>query len=266
VRTHVEAIREKYGTAPLARLEQHHVEADLARLPPHPANARRKAWRLILKNARDIGLARGNPSDGIAKRKTPKTEGYEPWTDDEIDAYRRRWHIGTVQRKAFELLLWTAARTIDGVKIGPAHVGRDGLLVFRQNKTANPAHVPWSCALPTWAEAWEDERHCVLAAMGNGGGFTFLETVEGRVRSPKGLSNLISEAARQAGVRKTAHGLRKTRLRRIAEACGSAHAIMSWGGHVTLSEAQEYCRSADLRRVVMGQNVNSGAPVYKAGA
>jgi len=59
--------------------------------------------------------------------------------------------------------------------------------------------------------------------------------------------------ARAAGIDgRSAHGLRKTRLTLIAEAGGSAHAIMSWGGHKSLSEAQRYTESANLRGLVTG--------------
>lgn len=261
VRSHVEAIRAGYGAAPLARLEAHHIEVDLAKLPPHPANARLKAWRLVCGNAKDIGLTRSNASIGIGKKATPKSDGHPDWTPDEIATFRAHWPIGSTQRRAFELVCWTGARTIDAVKLSPSMVGRDGLLVYRQNKTANPAHIPWTCPLPAWAP-WDDERREAMAAL-SGNGFTFLETLDGKVRSHKGLSNLIRDAAKAAGIPKSAHGLRKSRLIRIAEAGGSAHAIMAWGGHVTLSEAQDYCRRADLRRVVMGESVNHADPVYK---
>ncbi|QFQ88640.1 tyrosine-type recombinase/integrase [Paracoccus kondratievae] len=75
--------------------------------------------------------------------------------------------------------------------------------------------------------------------------------VSAKVR--KGVSNLISDAAREAKLEaRTAHGLRTARLTRIAEAGGSAHAIKSWGGHKTLAEAAHYTQSADAKRLVTG--------------
>lgn len=85
------------------------------------------------------------------------------------------------------------------------------------------------------------------------GGLTFLQTAQGRPRSIKGLGNVVSTAARAAGlVDRSAHGLRKSRLTMIAEAGGSAHAIMAWGGHKTLAEAQRYTEAAEMRRLVTG--------------
>ena len=75
----------------------------------------------------------------------------------------------------------------------------------------------------------------------------------GWARAVKGLGNLIAQSARAAGVNKSAHGLRKSRLTAIAEAGGTAHAIMAWGGHQTLQEAERYTRVAHLKRLVMGE-------------
>ena len=67
-----------------------------------------------------------------------------------------------------------------------------------------------------------------------------------------GVSNLISDAASKIGSGKTAHGLRATRLTLIAEAGGSTQAIMAWGGHVTISEAEGYTRKANRRALLIG--------------
>ncbi|SHM20561.1 hypothetical protein SAMN05444389_10518 [Paracoccus solventivorans] len=55
---------------------------------------------------------------------------------------RAHWKIGTVQRAAFELLYWTAARTNDAVTLGPRNVGPNGILTFQQSKTGGIAYVP----------------------------------------------------------------------------------------------------------------------------
>lgn len=251
---HGQAIRETYASVPMNGLRPEHIEADLAKLDPIAARARVKAWRGMCAYAKAHGLARIDASKAVTPPKAPPTAGHLPWTADEIDAFRRAHAAGSPARAGFELLLWTAARTIDAVTLGRAHVGRDGLLTFRQSKTGGEAIVPWTSTLPAWAEGWEEERAMVREAV-TGPGFTFLETADGRPRSHKGLSNLISAAARKAGIYgKSAHGLRKTRLTLIAEAGGSTQAIMAWGGHRSLSEAERYTREADRKRAVMGAN------------
>ena len=72
------------------------------------------------------------------------------------------------------------------------------------------------------------------------------------------LSNLISDAAKAAGILgRSSHGLRKYRLTAIAEAGGSAHAIMAWGGHASLSEAERYTRSASRKALIRGVDASS---------
>ncbi|WP_265499911.1 tyrosine-type recombinase/integrase [Paracoccus beibuensis] len=102
--------------------------------------------------------------------------------------------------------------------------------------------------------SWKKEREQMQdALLCLSGGMTFLQTSQGRSRSIKGLGNVINDGARDAGlVDRTAHGLRKARLTMIAEGGGSVHAIVEWGGHETLAEAQRYTRATDLKRLVLG--------------
>lgn len=249
IRRHAESIAEKYGPARVAVVTAHNIETDLSKFDPNPANDRLKAWRAIMTAAK----ASPNPAQAV-KRREVKVEGFEMWQPDEVAIFRTRWKIGTTARAAFELVLWTAARTNDAVMLGPGNVGSDGILSFRQSKTDGMAYVPWTNPLPDYAEEWEEEREGVKAALSRlEGGTTFLH-VAGKPRSIKGLGNLIANAARDAGlIDRTAHGLRKARLTAIAEAGGSTHAIMAWGGHASLAEAEHYTKAAQMKRLVSQQ-------------
>ena len=55
-----------------------------------------------------------------------------------------------------------------------------------------------------------------------------------------------------AGVRKTAHGLRKTRATVLAEGGATASQIAAWTGHKTLTEVEHYTREYDRMKAVMG--------------
>jgi len=46
----------------------------------------------------------GYPEIGITIPDRPKSDGHPPWAHDEIEAFRKRWKIGTTKRLAFELL------------------------------------------------------------------------------------------------------------------------------------------------------------------
>ena len=45
------------------------------------------------------------------------------------------------------------------------------------------------------------------------------------------------------------HGLKKGGMRRLAEAGGTAHELMAFSGHKTLTEVQRYTADADRKRL-----------------
>ncbi|MCJ7871677.1 tyrosine-type recombinase/integrase [Phaeobacter sp. J2-8] len=152
------------------------------------------------------------------------------------------------------LLHWTGARISDAVLIGPGMVGRDGVLAYRQGKTGGAAYVPWTCALPDYAKGMEPDRdmmHRALAAMQQEQ-MTLLATARGVTRSDKALGTMIREAAIDAKVAKTAHGLRKSRAVSLAESGATTLQIGAWTGHTTLKEISHYTESMDRRRAVTG--------------
>ncbi len=266
MRVQIDAIRRQAGGARLSDLMARHIRADLAPLAPHLSSARVKAWRLLCQFAIEAGLATEDPSAGIKAKRAPKTDGHPPWTAPEIEAFRARWPCGTTQRLAMELLLWTGARISDAVRLGPGMVGRDGVLVYRQKKTGEPAYAPWTCAIPRFAEA-PDELRAALAARPSGH-MTFLATAAGRTRSDKAFGGFVREAARTAGVVKSAHGLRKCRAAMLAEGGATEHEIAAWTGHTSLSEVQHYIKSANRRSAVIGteqdrNSVNTADPFTK---
>ena len=257
----------KAGKAMLRDLRAEHIRADIGALPAHKARARLKAWRLLCGHCVKVGLLALNPSNGIERPAIPKTDGHPPWTQDEIAAFRAHWPVGTVQRRAMELLYWTAARISDAVDLGPGKVGRDGVLSFEQDKTGERAFVPWTGPLPHFASE-ADRAHLFAALESAPPGLSWLVTERGRARTKGGLGNMVSEAARAAGVPKSAHGLRKARAIAMAEAGATPHQIGAWTGHRTLSEIAHYTAEMDRRRAVMGtpaepSAVNMPAPAVK---
>lgn len=241
----------RYGDVKAAAIEAKHVRKDVTGAAA-PA-LRLKAWRMLFRVAMDRGMLAEDPSFTV-RAPTRQTEGHPPWTPDEIDAFRARWPIGTTKRAAFEVLHWTGARISDAVLIGPGMVGRDGVLAYSQGKTGGAAYVPWTCALPAYAADMAAERDAMHRALAgtDQAHMTFLATAQGSTRSDKALGTMIREAAIEAGVQKTAHGLRKSRAVFLAEAGATTHQIGSWTGHATLKEIAHYTESMDRRRAVMG--------------
>lgn len=255
MRREFDSVASAYGTVKITSLAARHIRADLAKLDPVKANKRLRAWRIIFAEAIERTAIDTDPSLGIRKR-AEGTTSRAAWTDAEIEAYRAHWPVGTSARGCFELLWWCGCRDSDAVAMTWSQIGADGVLTFRQKKTGGLAYVPWTAPLPRWARDWEQGRALAIEAVRAvaPGGFTMLEAAGGRARSTKGISNLISASARAAGVEgKTAHGLRVYRLTAMAEAGAPTQAIMSWGGHKTLKEAEHYTAAAGRKHHVVGE-------------
>lgn len=251
LRRHFESLKIEYGQLPYSGIRDKHIASDVrkASAPAH----RMKAWRFLCAFAVAENLLQSDPSQTVRPPKREKTEGHRPWTKAEIEAFRIRWPIDSVPRRAFELLHWTGARISDAVTIGPGMVDSAGVLTFRQKKTGDLAYVPWTCPLPDHARAAEKDRQALHQALAHAERqMTYLATAHGRTRSEKALGTLIREAAREAKVEKSAHGLRKTRAKTLAEAGATTHQIASWTGHATLKEVEEYTRAADRYRAAIG--------------
>src|SRR4051812_32305177 len=62
------------------------------------------------------------------------SDGIHTWTEDEIATFRSVFPIGTRQRLAFELMLNTAQRRADVVRMGWQHI-ENGKIRVRQQKT-----------------------------------------------------------------------------------------------------------------------------------
>ena len=262
IRHHADAIKTRGAKAQVAHLRGDHIRRDLATLPPHPANSRLKAWRKICAYGVEVRLMAVDPSEGIKRKRTPKTKGHPPWTLDEIDAFRAHWAIDTIQRRAVELLFWTGARVSDAVRLGRGVVGRDGVLSFNQDKTGEPAYVPWTCHLPPFASP-VDHKHLHDALSHAPAQMTYLCTAGGRSRSIKGLSNLISDAAKGAQIDgRSAHGLRKSRSIALVAAGATTAQGTAWTGHLTSEEFEHYSQDRDRRAAVTG--TDQGQELYKA--
>ena len=249
---HVEAIRDKGGKARASDLRARHIEADLNALAPSVAQSRHKAWRFICGQGKASGLLAEDVSATVPHPRLNSGEGYPAWTREDVEKFRTRWPIGTVQRALFELLHWTGVRISDAVRIGPGMVDATGVLSFRQTKTGGVAFVPWTCALPAYAASLADDRRIMHDAIACLSGHLLFIHAKGRARSANAIGGDVRASARAAGVEKSAHGLRKTRAYSLADAGATTHQIGAWTGHETLAEIAHYTARADRRRAVMG--------------
>ena len=147
-----------------------------------------------------------------------------------------------MERLAMEFGLATGLAKQDAAAVGPQHV-RDGVLTWVRGKTARSTGIEVNIDLsqcPELREAIDATPSGCLAFLARGGvPFTAAS-----------LGKWFRSACDKAGLRHLSfHGLRKAVARRIADAEGSAHEIMSVTGHSSLKEAERYARAANRKRL-----------------
>jgi integrase len=173
--------------------------------------------------------------------KLPHSDGYHSVTEDEITAFRNVHPIGTKARLALELLLNTALRCADAIKIGRGHVRNGMIVVPTTQKTKAPVSIPMTA-----------EFIAAINAAAPADQMLFLLNEHNRPFTAKGFSAWFSLQCRRAGFKASAHGLRKAQARRLAEAGCTAPEIAAITGHRSLAQVQKYIDAAN--RVKMAQN------------
>lgn len=197
-----------------------------------------KAMRALFGYALDIEEIAVDPTRGVKRLPMANPDGFRTWTEDEIDIFVMHHRPPTVAHLAARLALDTGAARADLVLLGWQNV-RNGCIEYRRVKTAKRGGplitVP---ILPTLAKALADLPRDRL---------TFLETRQGRTRSPLSLTGDMQRWVAAAGLPEGLgfHGLRKALGRRLAEAGCSPHEIMAVLGHRSISSAQVYTRAYD---------------------
>lgn len=259
-RRHLDKITASYGTARATELAPEHIRADLGKHQGNTAVQRLKVWRALCSWWHEAGLTPINATTGIRKPKVAKTDGHPPWTRADVAKFRDHWPIDSRERLAMELILWTGARIGDVCTMTEAIIDRTGWMRFRQIKTGGAVAIPITAAAPEWAEP--DGQLIAALDARPARHLSLVVTAHGTPRSIKGAPQWFSAAARAAGVKKTAHGLRKLRAIIMAENGASTHQIAAWTGHESLQEVEHYSRTADRARIISGtQSANSADQV-----
>jgi integrase len=192
--------------------------------------------RVLIRYAIDIGLRDSDPTLAI-KISKPKSDGFRTWSEEDIALFESHYPIGTKPRLALELLLHTAQRRADVIRLGPQHM-RGSVLSFRQQKTGKPLAIPVSPALAAALDATPSQH------------LTFLVTDDGKPFEAAAFTKWFRRCCDAVGLSGySAHGLRKAACRRLAEAGCSANEIAAISGHASLREVERYTRAADQARM-----------------
>jgi integrase len=224
---------EDIGHRLVRQMERKHVSAIVARRSrtPGAANDVLKKLRILLRFAIDNGMRKDDPTVRI---KSFAEGTFHTWTDEEISAFESHWPIGTRERTAFALFLYTGQGLSDVRRMSWRDVEGSTIKVI-QGKTKAELWIPLHPDLSTALAAWP-RTHMVM-----------LTTHYGEPHSVKGLGNWMAATIAQAGLpdRCVTHGLRKAAARRLAEAGCTAHQIMSITGHQSMKELQCYTNAVE---------------------
>jgi len=243
VRRHIlDRFRDKNGQKPAAGLRPENLVALADRYSDRPEayNGLLKALRAVFRAAVMRGLARDNPCLSVPYLRSKNPGGHHSWTLEEVEQFEAHWPIGTRQRLALALLLYTGQRRSDVVLLGRQMLS-NGLLSFTQTKNRN--RNPMKITLPVIPEL---ER--IIAAT-KCGDLTFLVSERGTPYTPDGFGNVFRRWCREAGLKHCSpHGLRKANASRLADLGCTPHEIMAVGGWRTINEVRRYTEASDRKR------------------
>ena len=117
---------------------------------PGSANDLLKKIRTLIKFAIDTGWRTDDPTLRI---KTFPEHEFHTWTEDEIAQYEERWPIGSRERTAFALHLYTGQRRSDVAHMAWTDVAGNAINVVQAKTGARltiPLHPNLSAALRAW--------------------------------------------------------------------------------------------------------------------
>jgi integrase len=234
------------GSEPYAKVNRESVAAGRDKRSATPSQARNflDAMRGLFRWALEAGHVKVDPTT-VKNPPKKKTSGFPAWIRADVEAYQRRWPIGTRQRVWLDVVLYTGLRRGDLVVIGKQHVSDvDGIKVasLRTEKGGHLITVTLP-VLPILQATLDAGPIGDLAWICGERGHRFVK---------ESFGNEFSTAARMAGVKKSLHGVRKIAATIAAEngATGKElDAIFGWvdGGRTSAIYTQE----ADRRRLAM---------------
>jgi integrase len=180
-------------------------------------------------------LVSADPTIGVKVVK-PKTAGFPVWTEADIEMFEARWPIGTRERVMLDVFLYTGLRRGDAARLGRQHI-RSGVIEIDTEKTGMRVTIPVLPVLQATLDAGPFGELAVIA------------THDGQPMTKESLGNAFGDACRAAGVKKSAHGLRKAAATHAANngaTVAQLEAIFGWSGG---RMAALYTQAANRRKL-----------------
>ena len=131
-------VLESAGAMPLGEMTRAHIldGRERRKATPSQANNFLNTMRSLFKWAKESELVAADPTQDVKIVPRPKTGGFRVWIEDEIERFEAHWPIGTRERLALDLLLYTGLRRGDVVRLGRPHV-KDGRFRIKTKRTAS---------------------------------------------------------------------------------------------------------------------------------
>ena len=210
------------GNKPYASITKADIAAtrDAKRSTPSAANEFINVMRNLFDWAVEANLVDNNPAQGVKGVLRPRNGGFIQWTEEDITKFEEWWPIGTRERLAMSVLLYTGLRRGDASRLSRQHI-RDGIIQLPTEKTGTFVTIPLPPVLQEIIQASPTGKEAIIA------------TVTGKPFVKESFGTWFRIACRAAGVPGSAHGLRKAGATRCAEAGATVHqlnAIFGWTG------------------------------------
>jgi integrase len=233
----LEPLAKEHGHRPalLSHQQAEQLIANIGERRPAMANLTKSVLRRVYDFGVRQGLVEANPFVSI---RPFKGGTHHTWTEGELKTFEAKWPLGSRQRLAFALLLYTGQRVGDVAKMRRQDI-ENGELHVVQEKTGTELYLP---IVPELERAM---KACPTK------GLSLIGKANGSPYTSKALSDFMIAAIEKAGLagRCKPHGLRKATMRRLAEDGRTEKQIAAVSGHKTLREIQRYTEAADQRRL-----------------
>lgn len=194
-----------------------------------------KTMRGMFSWGKKMRLVTVDPTIGV-EPPGYKTDGFPAWTVEDVVAFRTRHEVGTPERLAMELMLLAGLRRSDVVLVGRQHInGR--ILAMDTMKTGARVTVELSDELMTIIEATPRK------------GLHLVENALGKPFVKESFGNWFRIKCTEAGVTKSAHGLRKLSATLAAEGGAATHQLLAQYGWSNIATAEIYTKGVDRKRL-----------------
>jgi integrase len=226
------------GDQPLSNITGKAIRAGIDRRKAHQARHFLDTMRGLFKWALDAEHVKIDPTAGKAVAK-PKTRGFPVWEEDEIIQFEQHWPRGTRERVMFDIYCYTGLRRGDAATLGKQHI-KNGVISIDTEKTGTRVTIPVLDVLQKTLDA------------GPTGDLAFIATKKGDPMTKESVGNAFRDACRAAGIKKSAHGLRKAAATRAANNGATEaqlEAIFGWEGG---KMAALYTRTANRQKLATG--------------